>query len=148
MEPLYLLPFPGAKAKHYLLYTGQHYDPLVGAATPETSVDDEVSDDFKKKIRPLPNDTLIPHYKMGWLKNKIIRIIIKAAVQNNYGVLRRNAAELASSWTAFTIWCSPPAIPRPPRASQTLLHMSKSSQVITLPEAKSQAKDKRAKDRQ
>jgi hypothetical protein len=46
MEPLYLLPFPGAKAKHYLLYTGQHYDPLVGAATLETSVDDEVSDDF------------------------------------------------------------------------------------------------------
>jgi len=42
MEPLYLLPFPGSKAKHYLLYTGQHYDPLVGAASPETSVDDEV----------------------------------------------------------------------------------------------------------
>jgi len=42
MEPLYLLPFPGSKAKHYLLYTGQHYDPLVGAATTETSVDDEV----------------------------------------------------------------------------------------------------------
>jgi hypothetical protein len=35
-----------------------------------------------------------------------------------------NAAGLASSWTAFTIWCSPPAIPRPPRASQTPLHMS------------------------
>ena len=40
------------------------------------------------------------------------------------GALRRNAAGLASSWTAFSIWCSPPAIPRPPRASQTPLHMS------------------------
>ena len=63
MEPLYLLPFPGAKAKHYLLYTGQHYDPLVGAATPETSVDDEVSDDFKKKYAPYPTTLSYPTTK-------------------------------------------------------------------------------------
>lgn len=57
MEPLYLLPFPGAQAKHYLLYTGQHYDPLVGAATQETSVDDEVC----VKLYPLtPHDTPTP----------------------------------------------------------------------------------------
>ena len=35
-----------------------------------------------------------------------------------------NAAGLASSWADFTICCSPPAIPRPPRASQTQFHMS------------------------
>ena len=38
--------------------------------------------------------------------------------------MRRNAAGLASSWAAFTIWCSPPAIPRPPRASKIPLRMT------------------------
>jgi hypothetical protein len=41
-----------------------------------------------------------------------------------FWVLLRNAAGLASSWTAFKTWCSSPAIPRPPRASQTLFRMS------------------------
>ena len=41
-QAFYILPFPGSKGRVYLLYTGQHYDPLVGAASENTAVADEV----------------------------------------------------------------------------------------------------------
>ena len=44
MEALFVLPyaFEGATKRIYLLYTGQHYDPLVGAADDDAPVDGEL----------------------------------------------------------------------------------------------------------
>jgi len=43
MEAFYVLPFPmGDKGRAYLLYTGQHYDPLVGAASEDSPVGEEI----------------------------------------------------------------------------------------------------------
>jgi len=43
MEAFYILPFAlGTKGRCYLLYTGQHYDPLVGVASEDAPVDDEI----------------------------------------------------------------------------------------------------------
>ena len=42
MEAFYVLPFSmGDKGRCYLLYTGQHYDPLVGAASEDAPVSAE-----------------------------------------------------------------------------------------------------------
>mmetsp|Transcript_5259 Transcript_5259/g.6841 ORF Transcript_5259/g.6841 Transcript_5259/m.6841 type:complete len:380 (+) Transcript_5259:90-1229(+) len=43
MEAFYILPFcMGTKGRVYLLYTGQHYDPLVGVSNEDTPVTDEI----------------------------------------------------------------------------------------------------------
>ena len=57
MEALFVLPykFEGATKRIYLLYTGQHYDPLVGAAHDDAPVDSEV------RHFPLGNSDAAPH---------------------------------------------------------------------------------------